>query len=242
MKVEEFRVWLDERFASNTVSTAISTCKRVENAYGDLDDIYDTDGIDTLLSELTYSKLDEVNGKPDPSKLGLEKSVYDTLSSSRTHIRTYRKFRDDPEARVLATESAIEVAGELLKEKREGRQFEVERHLQDELRKEIAQLEPGLVVIDSGAERNVESGFIDITAEDANGRIVVIELKKGLAKRESIGQLLGYMGDIKSEEPDADVRGILVAADFDQSCLSTRAVVPSLSLKRYSFSFRFEDA
>lgn len=242
MRLEAFRNWLEERFAPNTVSTALSTCKRVESAYGDLDDYYDSGEFDVLLESLSYSKSDEANGTPDPSKMNLEKSVYDTLSSCRTHLRTYRKFRDDPSGGSIGSGNAIEVAGELLREKREGRQFEIERHLQAELRKEIAQLEPGLKVIDGGAERSVESGFIDITARDTSGRLVVIELKRGLAKRESIGQLLGYMGDIKNEEPAADVRGILVAADFDQSCVSTTSVVPSLSLKRYSFSFQFEDA
>jgi hypothetical protein len=43
------------------------------------------------------------------------------------------------------------------------------------------QLEPGLMIIDDGAERSVESGFIDITALDASGAAVVIELDSGLS-------------------------------------------------------------
>lgn len=242
MRVEAFRVWLDEQFAPNTVSTTLSTCKRVETAYGDLDTIYDSNGINALVDELSYSKSDEANGLPNPSRMQIEKSVYDTLSSCRTHIRTYARFKDDPGANELAAENAMEVAGELLRERREGKQFEVERHLQDELRHEITQLETGLEIIDGGAERSVDSGYIDITAKDTDGKLVVIELKRGRAKRDSIGQLLGYMGDLKIEEPETEVRGILVAADFDQSCVSAQAVVHGLSLKRYSFSFQFEDA
>ena len=54
----------------------------------------------------------------------------------------------------------------------------MERDLQAVLRIAIEQLEPGLTIIDDGAERSVESGFIDITARDASNT-VVIELKAG---------------------------------------------------------------
>ncbi len=241
MKVDAFRTWLEDRFASNTVSTALSSCKRVENAYGELDEIYEADRFDSLLAELTYSKSDEARSVPNPSKMQIEKSLYDTLSSCRSHLRTYRKFREDDQTGHVAAESALEVAGELLRERREGKQFEVERHLQEELRREISQLEAGLEVIDSGSERSVDSGFIDILARDASGALVVIELKSGLAKRETIGQVVGYMGDLLSEEPSIPIRGMIVAAEFDKSCRSSVRIIPNLSLKRYRFSFQFSE-
>lgn len=240
MRTDAFRAWLEERFASNTVSTAISTCKRVENAYGELDGFYESDGFETLLAELAYSKSDEVRKVPNPSKMQIERSLYDTLSSCRSHLRTYRKFREELASGNVAAESALEVAGELLRERREGKQFEVERHLQDELRREISQLEAGLEIVDGGSERSVESGFIDILAKDSSGALVVIELKSGLAKRETIGQVVGYMGDLISDEPETSVRGMIVAAEFDKSCRSGVRVIPNLSLKRYRFSFEFE--
>lgn len=242
MRAEAFRAWLEQRFAPNTVSTALSTCKRVENAYGDLDEIFDTDRFDGLLAELAYSKSDELRKLPNPSKMQIEKGLYDTLSSSRTHVRTYGRFREDSLLGNVSPESALEVAGELLRERREGKQFEVERHLQEELRREISQLEPGLEIADGGSERSVESGFIDILARDTQGALVVIELKSGLAKRETIGQVVGYMGDLISEEPTASVRGMIVAAEFDKSCRSSVRVIPNLTLKRYRFSFEFGEA
>jgi endonuclease len=60
--------------------------------------------------------------------------------------------------------------------------------------------EPGLAIIDDGAERSVESGFIDITARDAAGTTVVIELKAGAAGQRAVAQILSYMGDVASEE------------------------------------------
>ena len=241
MRIEAFRAWLDERFASNTVSTAISTCKRIENAYGDLDELYDSSGFDALLAELAFSKSDEVRKVPNPSKMQIERSLYDTLSSCRSHLRTYGKFREEISGGSVSAETALEVAGELLRERREGKQFEVERHLQEELRREISQLESGLEIVDGGSERSVDSGFIDILAKDPSGSLVVIELKSGLAKRETIGQVVGYMGDLLSDEPSVSVRGMIVAAEFDKSCRSGVRVIPNLSLKRYRFSFKFEE-
>ncbi len=240
MRTEAFREWLAARYVANTVSTQLSTAKRVEAAYGNLDEIFNIDRFDSLISELTYSKSDEVGKRPNPSKMQIERSVYDTLSSCRTALRTYRNFCEDPESIQVSSDNAMEVVGELIRERKEGKQFEVERHLQAEIRREISQLESGLTIIDGGSERGVESGFIDILARDKSGALVVIELKAGQAKREALGQIAGYMGDMMEEESGTSVRGILVAADFDKSCRSGVRAFPSLKLMRYRFDFAFE--
>lgn len=113
--------------------------------------------------------------------------------------------------------------------------------MQAALRVEIGQLEPGLTIIDDGAERSVDSGFIDITARDAANAIVVIELKAGRAGRDAIGQILSYMGDIAAEEDGGKVRGILVASDFDGKAKAAAKMVPNLILRKYSVQFSFSD-
>lgn len=95
--------------------------------------------------------------------------------------------------------------------------FGLERDLQLALRKSIDQLEPGLKIADDGKEQIVETGRIDITAEDASGTTVVIELKAGPADRETIGQILGYMGDMMVTKKS--VRGILVAGEFPSGAI-----------------------
>ena len=118
--------------------------------------------------------------------------------------------------------------------------FGLERDLQRALRINITQLEQGLRVSDGGAEQTVHAGRIDITAEDDQGNLVVIELKSGTAQPESIAQLLGYMGTI--ENPDGrQIRGILVANDFHPRVVYAAKAVPNISLKAYSFQFSFED-
>lgn len=91
--------------------------------------------------------------------------------------------------------------------------FGLERDLQETLGRNIAQLEPGLTIVDGDSERTVKSGGrIDILAKDRSGGTVVIELKAGRADRDAVGQILAYIGDLMDEA--TPVRGILVAADF----------------------------
>ena len=118
--------------------------------------------------------------------------------------------------------------------------FGLEKDLQLALRLNIEQLEPGLRVTDGGVELIVEAGRIDITAEDDGGNIVVIELKAGTAGRDSIGQILSYMGSIENLK-EKRVRGILVAHDFDPRLEMAAKLVPDVSLKAYSVQFTFED-
>ncbi len=237
---EGFRAWLKANYTPSSAATHYSQAKKVEESYGDLDDVFDSGRIEAIASELNYSSQDAKLGKPNPSKISAGNNIYTNLAAYKSSLRCYAKYRDnEPE---FNSESALEIAGTAIKEKMEGKQFEVERHLQSELRREIGQLENGLEIIDEGLERSVESGFIDILARDSFGALVVIELKAGMAKREAVGQITGYMGDLIGEEPNTIVRGILVAAEFDKSCLSGVRAIPTLKLQRYRFSFTFEGA
>ena len=117
--------------------------------------------------------------------------------------------------------------------------FGLECDLQIALRSNIQQLEQGLKIIDEGKEQTTEAGRIDITAEDKEGAIVVIELKAGAATPACITQILSYMGAL-SEAEQKPVRGILVAGDFPSRLVFAARAVPNLQLKKYSFRFSFE--
>ena len=118
--------------------------------------------------------------------------------------------------------------------------FGLERDLQQALRANIGQLEPGLKVVDGGVERSVESGRIDITAEDVDGCEVIIELKAGMAELAALGQLLSYMGSAMPGQ-SRPVRGILVANDFHPRLVIAAKAVPTVSLMAYSFKFSFHE-
>ena len=118
--------------------------------------------------------------------------------------------------------------------------FGLERDLQKALRANIQQLDPGLKIVDGGIEQTVEAGRIDITAEDPDGRLVIIELKAGTAELSSIGQLLSYMGSASSDS-NRPVRGILVANEFHPRLVVAARAVPNFSLVAYSFQFSFTE-
>ena len=119
-----------------------------------------------------------------------------------------------------------------------GLRFGLERELQDALKKNLHQLEPGMALLDT--ERTVPAGRADIVARDSDGTLVVIELKAGTAQPDSMTQLLAYMGSIDNPE-SRQVRGILVAHSFDSKVRHASRAVPNVSLRSYSFSLSFTD-
>ena len=116
--------------------------------------------------------------------------------------------------------------------------FGLEHDLQTALRENIQQIEKGLKITDEGKEQKVESGFIDITAQDRKGNTVVIELKAGAAHRDAVAQILSYMGDVSQAAKPA--RGILIAGDFPDRTISAARAVPNLQLQKYGFNFTFQ--
>jgi RecB family endonuclease NucS len=116
--------------------------------------------------------------------------------------------------------------------------FSLERDLQKALRSNIEQLEKGLKVTDKGKEQITDAGRIDITAKDKQNNTVVIELKAGEAKPESVTQILAYMGVISKKKQS--VRGILVAGEFNDRVVFAANAVPNLQLKKYTFNFSFK--
>jgi hypothetical protein len=237
---KDYRRWLESQgYGANTISTQCSHASRVEQSYGDLDEAYADDRMESILASLKYSSADARRGAPNPSKLQIGGDLYKSLASYRTGVGLYRRFRDEDGGTGAATvDGDAPVVGQPSPDVRE--RIGLERDLQKALRREIAELEPGLTIIDDGAERPVPSGYVDITARDSTGTVVVIELKAGTADRTAIGQVLSYMGDIAMEE-EAPVRGILVAHNFDDRAKAAARVVPNLTLRSYSVRFSFAD-
>ncbi len=239
-----YQHWLEQRsYADGTVEAQMHRAGRVEECYGDLDEHYDRDQLRSVIDELKYSAEDERRNKPNPSKIPFNGNIRNNLASYRNATERYCKFRretvDDENISGISSLPTTDVE-EAINE--HGQLIGLERDLQTALRHTIEQLEPGLEIIDDGAERLVSSGFIDITARDAGGSIVVIELKTGTARQKAVAQVLSYMGDVADEEPDAEVRGILVAGDFDKKARAAARVVPTLSLRAYRVNFEFTNA
>lgn len=237
---QEFKEWLEKNYSPNTLNTKVSQISKIESVYGDIDKYFFDGTIQNIVKSLTYSANDERENKPNPSKINITGNLRNGLNSYKSGISFYRKFLNEYDFDNDEIESSSEIRSlEIVEEKTElsKQKFALERDMQKALRENILSLDSSLVVIDDGAERAVDSGFIDITCEDSDG-LVVIELKAGKADSRAIGQILGYMGDLQEEE-SRSVRGILVAHDFDKRAKAAARVVSTLTLKRYSIEFKF---
>jgi hypothetical protein len=88
-----FKTWLESRYRPNVVASRMSNCKRVEEHYEDLDLLYDTHRMTTLLSCLEYSTDDERHGRPNPSKIPIQGILRTGLAALRHAVCLYIKFR-----------------------------------------------------------------------------------------------------------------------------------------------------
>ncbi|WP_276261654.1 endonuclease NucS [Haloglomus litoreum] len=71
-------------------------------------------------------------------------------------------------------------------------------------------VEPGFTPL--ATERSTPAGAVDIYGEDADGRTVVLELKRRRVGPDAVGQLSRYVDALRRDlHEDADVRGVLVA-------------------------------
>lgn len=85
-------------------------------------------------------------------------------------------------------------------------------------------------------------GLIDILAKDKDGNFIVIELKAGIANEKVCGQILKYIALIKRNIPEAkEVRGMIIANEFDNGLKLAVSNLPNVLLKKYNINFTFED-
>jgi len=115
-------------------------------------------------------------------------------------------------------------------------QVSLEKDLQQYLASRVNELEKGLVLVDGGIEYQTEAGRIDLLAKDEKGHFVVIELKAGKGKDAALGQLLGYIGCLSKSYKN--VRGILVASNFDTRVVFAANALNNIHLLKYELSFK----
>lgn len=84
-----------------------------------------------------------------------------------------------------------------------------------------------------------EIGRIDLLCEDEDvGDIVIIELKKGRPSDEVVGQLTRYMGWAQEKIAQGrEVRGIVLAPDFDAKLRYSARAIPGVELLQYRVRF-----
>jgi endonuclease len=111
-----------------------------------------------------------------------------------------------------------------------------ERDVEAHLIQNLAALEPGLRYVDR--QVSIDVGRVDILAEDASARRVVIELKVGEAKDSAVGQIARYLGWYAKQD-GTPPRGILIASEFSEPIRYAAQAVRNLELIAYKVQFAF---
>lgn len=90
--------WLRRAVPSDaTWRTKLSELRRVESLYGDLDQLFDTDELQSLIEALNYTSDDARQNRPNPSKLDIKGDIRNNLASYKSAVQKYARFRQDIE-------------------------------------------------------------------------------------------------------------------------------------------------
>ncbi len=114
---------------------------------------------------------------------------------------------------------------ELSEEEQQGVQRQrLEKKIEDFYADALDQIEPGLRLVPNGRQHSTVIGRIDLLCEAADGKFVVVEIKKDEADDAVFGQLLRYIGWVHRMMPGgrSNVRGIIVARGFPPRALYSR--------------------
>lgn len=126
--------------------------------------------------------------------------------------------------------------------------FALEKHLEDFLVQNWNQTELGSkydiyqedgVIL--GQQYPSDTGPIDILAVSKDKKtLLVVELKKGRASDNVVGQIQRYMGYVKDElaETNQEVKGIIIALEDDLRIKRALSVTKNIEFYRYQVSFK----
>ena len=93
MNKKGFKTWLEENgHATKTVSSRISSAKRVERELDDLDALFSTRKKDKVLEQFHYSTADKREDRPNPSPVTIKGDLKDGLASIRQALDLYHGF------------------------------------------------------------------------------------------------------------------------------------------------------
>ena len=119
--------------------------------------------------------------------------------------------------------------------------FVLEKHLEDHICRNWQNTPFGAdyEIYDGGRGRQYQTptGPLDILALRNDGQeYLVLELKRGQAAPDVIGQVAAYMGHIKTKF-EKDVRGGIIANDSDSRLNAALTMTPNIDFYRYQMTF-----
>lgn len=208
----------------SSFNTYNSFLNRIDKTLKGLDEAVKKLGKDKILEWARTTEDPPFDGYPSHAKSVLKKYLQFLIETETP--------TDDETEELDLTEDSLEPSGLA---------FRLEKEMQAGVRKQLKNLESGLVEADGGTERRVATGKIDIVAKDKKGDLVVIELKPGMCPPGALEQVLGYAEALAEVEIKSTVRAILIASDFPDRVRAASKRVKGLKLLTYEFSLKFKE-
>jgi len=164
----------------------------------------------------------------------------------------YRLYDPEKDGKWVANDKGVHLVGEQGLENTESEEvspeavISLERDLEEYIIENLNQIESGLKLYSkegiTGRQFNTDVGRIDILATDKNDNFVVIELKAGAANYPVVGQILGYISWVRQNiAKDKEVKGIIIAHNFERRLRFASSETANVSLKTYEVNFTFKD-
>lgn len=252
-----------EELGGRTTNSEIR--KYIHDKYG----VVNNNTINCTILTCCVNKQSRINW-PENSKPRLSTSQYDFLYSiGRGQVELYNRdihgdweIRQTDDGSLLVTQVGTDSSSgdgahpnrnpneeEKETEAKEEMYFPWETHLRDFIAKNLASITIDgstlrLYVDNEGAdgiEYQTDVGRIDILAVDQEDNFVVFELKLNKGADSAMGQLLRYMGWIKSKlATDKSVKGVIVASDINEKLKYAASIVQNVTLFKYQISFSLQ--
>jgi hypothetical protein len=87
----------------------------------------------------------------------------------------------------------------------------LEKDIENLLAKYPTEFLPKRTLITKGQQVKLGSYYADILFQDNQGKLIIVEIKKGLLRREALGQAIEYYGLLRKKEPSKEINLMLVA-------------------------------
>jgi hypothetical protein len=109
-----------------------------------------------------------------------------------------------------------------------------EKHLEDFVVQQLHEIEPGLSLLQR--QLSTPAGRLDLLCRDVQGNYVVVELKKTQGTDQVVGQILRYMGWVREEHPENNVRGIIIVGKKDDALRYALGATSGIEAKEFELS------
>lgn len=165
--------------------------------------VYSGEAIEFVIPGLIYERIEGYR-----ESLPKIKGLADGINEIQKEQEAREK---EQEAREVEKQWGLEELGDL-----EPSSEVLESEIEDSIRSNPTILEEGLELV--GSQHVTPVGLIDILCTDKNGDFVVVEIKRGKASHEVVGQIQKYMAWVSETVAKAkQTRGIIVAKGHDRA-------------------------